>query len=135
MGQLPPHTLKKGPMLNQVGHHTSRHFLRKIYMNGHLLCLTNSSYLQLQTSQVIKKPNRCTNLWTIKNEYVHFNISSHLGVSHNKVQSLLTVCCSESALFSLDFLLGHFVILFPFFLVSNIIEYTLIKKAFIFVNY
>ena len=51
---------------------------------------------------------------SIKHEYVHFNISSHLGVSHNKVQSLLTVCCSESALFSLDFLLGHFVILFPF---------------------
>ena len=35
MGQLPPHTLKKGPRLNQVGGHTSRHFLRKIYMNGH----------------------------------------------------------------------------------------------------
>ena len=42
-----------------------------------------------------------------KNEYVDFNISSHLGVSHN-VQSLLNVCCSESALFSLDYLLGPF---------------------------
>ena len=56
----------------------------------------------------------CTACSRAKNEYVDFNISSHLGVSHNKVQSLLTVCCSESALFSLDFLLGPFVVLFSF---------------------